>query len=66
MLLRLPGSGAQAQQLWLRGLITLRHGGIFPDQELNLCLLHWQAASLPGKPHYSFLKIICIVSFIIC
>ena len=28
--------------------------GIFPDQGLNLCLLHWQADSLPvshqGKP----------------
>ena len=29
--------------------------GIFPDQELNLCLLHWQEDSLPlshqGSPH---------------
>ena len=30
--------------------------GIFPTQESNICLLHWQVSSLltepPGKPHY--------------
>ena len=29
--------------------------GIFPDQRLNLCLLHWQADSLPGTPQDLFL-----------
>ena len=33
--------------------------GVFPDQGLNLCLLHWQADSLPlshqGSPKYQFL-----------
>ena len=39
------------------GLVIVAHGpscseacGIFPDQESNTCLLHWQADSLPGKP----------------
>ena len=34
--------------------------GIFPDQESDPCLLHWQADSLPlshrEAPHYLFLK----------
>ena len=25
--------------------------GIFPTQRSNLCLLHWQVGSLPGKPY---------------
>ena len=30
------------------GLVAPRHvGGIFPDQGLNPCLLHWQVDSLP-------------------
>ena len=39
--------------LWSTGLILVAHGlscslacGIFPDQGLNLCLLHWQADAL--------------------
>ena len=33
--------------------------GIFLDQESNLCLLHWQADSLPlGKPHPHFLCVL--------
>ena len=27
--------------------------GIFPNQGLNLCLLHWQADSLPRSPQGS-------------
>ena len=38
------GSRAQAQRLWLHCSKT---GGIFPDQGLSPCLLHWQADSLP-------------------
>ena len=38
------GSPAQAQQLWLRCSKT---GRVFPGQGSNLCLLHWQADSLP-------------------
>ena len=38
-LLRLPGSGVQA--------LLLCGSGIFLDQGSNLCLLHWQADSLP-------------------
>ena len=34
--------------------------GIFPDQGLNLCLLHWRADSLPlshqGSPSHFLLK----------
>ena len=31
----------------MHGLICFAACGIFPDQELNLRLLHWQADSLP-------------------
>ena len=44
--LRLPGPRAQAQQLWHTGLVVL-FCGFFPDQGLNPCILHWQAAILP-------------------
>ena len=51
----------------LHFLIVLAHGlhffeshGIFPDQGLNLCLLYWQADSLPlshqGSPQNSILN----------
>ena len=40
--------------LWSAGFIVVSYGlscsaicGIFPDQGSNLCLLHWQADSLP-------------------
>ena len=51
-------------ELWgERASIVVAHGrscssvcGIFPDQGSNLCLLHWQAVSLPlshqGSPSY--------------
>ena len=36
--------------------------GIFPTQESNPCLLHWQADSLlsepPGKPFYTILNML--------
>ena len=32
--------------------------GIFPDQGLNLCLLHWQAGSLPAEPQGSLFSLI--------
>ena len=38
----LMGSRVQAQQLWHMGLVAC---GIFPDQGLNPCPLHWQADS---------------------
>ena len=45
--------------------------GIFPDQALNLCLLHWQANSLPlsqqGSPLARFFEVFlpstCILGF---
>ena len=48
------------------GSVVVAHGlgcsvarGIFPDQGLNLCLLHWQADSLPvshqGNVHEFFI-----------
>ena len=62
-MLQLQGTSSRArglQQLWLlgssffTGLTVVAHGfrcsaacGIFPDQGLNPCLLHWQAYSLP-------------------
>ena len=53
------------------GSVVVAHGpscstacGIFPDQGLNLCPLHWQADSQPlchqGSP-LSFFNIICIM-----
>ena len=66
-LLLLQGMGLNAlrlQYLWLRGpKHRLSHCGaqacgIFPDQGSNLCLLHWQADSLPlshqGSPALLF------------
>ena len=50
----LTGSRAQAWQLWLTGLSCSVVCGIFLDQGLNLCPLHWQADSQPlrheGRP----------------
>ena len=47
-----PGSVVVACGLWSTGLVVVAHGlscstacGIFPDQGLNLCPLHWQADS---------------------
>ena len=44
------------------GLVVPRPRGILLDQESNLCLLDWQADSLPlshqGSPAISFLKYI--------
>ena len=52
--LQLTGSRAQAPQLWCpRGLSCSAARGIFLGQELNPCLLHWQAASLPLSPQES-------------
>ena len=48
------GSEVAVRGLYSTGLVVLVHGlscsaacGIFLDQGLNLCLLHWQANSLP-------------------
>ena len=70
LLLRSTGSSGWASVvavsgLWNGGSILVAHGlscseacGIFPDQGLNLCPLHWQAVSLPlshqGSPVYEF------------
>ena len=49
---------AQAQQLWLTGLVAPQHVGIFPDQGSNPRPLHWQADSQPlrhqGSPFFFF------------
>ena len=54
--LPLPGSRAQAH--CGHGLSCSMAGGIYPDQGLNPCLLHWQADSLPlshrGSPELTF------------
>ena len=42
--------GQQAQQLWRPGLAALQHGGFFPDQGPNPCLLHGQADSSTTEP----------------
>jgi len=59
----IPGPG-RSHMPQSTGSIVVAHrlgcskaSGIFPDQGLNLCLLHWQADSLPlshwGKPIHS-------------
>ena len=69
--LRSTGSRSRGFQLsWLLGTravsVVVAHGlscskacGIFPDQGLNPCLLHWQVDSLPlghqGSPKCQFL-----------
>ena len=49
--------------MWCMGfLVALLPCGIFPDQKSNLCLLHWQADSLPlshqRNPLFRYLKTI--------
>ena len=62
----IPASGLQST-----GLIVVAHGlscskacGIFLNQELNACLLHWQGDSLPlsqqGSPSFAFYVQQCI------
>ena len=64
-------SAAVAPRLWSTGSIAVAHGlsystacGIFLDQSLNPCLLHWQVDSLPlspkGSPYLSIHKCISI------
>ena len=62
------GSEVAAPRLQSPGSIVVAHGlscstacGIFPDQRLKSCLLHWQMDSLPlshqGSPqHFDFIK----------
>ena len=56
---RLSSSGSQVQQLWCTGFSCSEECDLFLDQWSNLCLLHWQADSLPlshqGSPKYQFL-----------
>ena len=60
------GSAVAAPRLWSTESVVAAHGlrcsvacPIFPDQGLNLCLLHWQAGSLPlnhrGSPYKNLL-----------
>ena len=58
-----PGHWSTGSVVVVHGLSCLMACGIFPDQGLNLCLLHWQEDSLPlthqGSPRqkislYSF------------
>ena len=50
------GSRAQTGSIVVHGLTCPEACGIFPDLGLNLCLLHWQADSLPwshqGSPAF--------------
>ena len=63
---RARASVAVGPQALSAGSVVVAHGlgcsvarGIFPDQGLNLCLLHWQADSLPvshqGNLHKFFI-----------
>ena len=59
------------QKLQHVGSVVVEHGlscsmarGIFPDQGLNLCLLHWQGGLFttepPGKPSNGPLSLLCL------
>ena len=48
--LRPLGSRAQAQLSWCMGLVAPQACGVFLDQRLNLCPLHWQSDSLSTGP----------------
>ena len=60
-----------AQQLWHTGIVAPWHVGIFLDQGLNVCPLHWQADSYPlchqgSPPSRNFLKSLrdqCIIIY---
>ena len=65
------GSVVSAPRLQRTGSVAVAHGlscslacGIFLDQGSNLCLLHWQADSLPPSHHISVL--ICHISSAWC
>ena len=72
--LQCVGSSCGAQALGMGALVVMMHGltcskagGIFLDQRLKLCPLHWQMDSLstvpPGKSDFSFFNIEFQVSF---
>ena len=58
LLLRSTGSGRTGSVVVAHGPSCSAACGIFPDQGLNLCPLHWQADSQPlrhqGSPEFSF------------
>ena len=56
-----------APRLWNTGSVVVAHGlncseacGIFPDQRLETCILHWLADSLPqsqqGSPQVEYFR----------
>ena len=57
LLLRSTGSRRAGSVVVAHGLSCSEARGIFPDQGLNLCPLHWQADSQPlchqGSPHFT-------------
>ena len=62
--------GMQASVVVARGLSCSAACGIFPDQGLNLCPLHWQADSQPlrhhGSPPFNFYAIIECLKDLFC
>ena len=60
--------GMGASVVMMHGLTCSKAGGIFLDQRLKLCPLHWQMDSLstvpPGKSDFSFFNIEFQVSFL--
>ena len=65
LLLRSTGSRRAGSVIVAHGPSCSAACGIFPDQGLNPCPLHWQADSQPlrhqGSPHIPFLKMIWLV-----
>ena len=49
--------GLSSVGAWARGLSCSSMGGLFPDQGLNLCPLHWQADCHPLDPQGSPLSV---------
>ena len=67
--LAVPGLRGAASVAVAQELSSSKAGGIFPDQGLNLRLLHWQGDSLPlshqGRPIALFLKA-CFSTLQVC
>ena len=68
-------SAVAAPRLWSAGPIIVAPGlscsaarGIFPDQGLNLSLLHWQADSLPlshlGSHYFLFIFLLFFLDYL--
>ena len=57
-----PGLQSTSSTVVAHGLSCSETCGVFPDQGSNLCLLHWQAETLPLSHHGSPAIILVVLS----